>query len=363
MTSKSLAAIGVIGALAAVTLILPPAVGVATAQVNPGAARAATPARNFKAPRTPWGDPDLQGVWSSDDMRNVPLQRPVELGERRFLNDDEYAKRLESEAKFRSENVLAAAGVFRGDFGTRVFRHASLISDPPDGRLPAVSADVRSLAAAGAARRGGLPESWEDRSLYDRCITRGVVGSSLPTLYGNGNQIFQGTGYVAISYEMIHDTRIIPLDRRPHVGKTIKTWMGDARGHWEGDTLVVETSNFMDRRTAVGGVPHSDALVLVERFTRIANDMIDYEVTVDDPKTFGRPWTINFPFTTTPGYQVYEYACHEGNLAIPNILSGARAHERNVKDAVARGLPLRPRSGAILRATRRGASSGERARP
>ena len=313
-----------------------PSAGQGPASSNRGAVRG-----TWELPRTPWGDPDLQGVWSSDDMRNVPLERPREYGTRRFLNDEEYAKRLEAEKQFRGSTLMATVGIFRGDFGTRVFRHTSLIVDPPDGRLPAIVPEAQARTAAETKRRESPPQTWEDRSLYDRCITRGVIGSISPTLYGNGNRITQAPGYVAITYEMVHDTRIIPLDARPAIGRGISQYMGDARGRWEGNTLVVETSNFTDS-TAVGRILHSTELRIVERFTRTADDTIEYEATIADPKTFSRPWTIAFPITTQPGYDIYEYSCHEGNLAIPNILSGARAWERAVEEATRQGLPPPP---------------------
>ena len=177
----------------------------------------------------------------------------------------------------------------------------------------------------------GPADSYTDRSNYDRCITRGLAGSILPVIYNNGTQIFQSPGYVAIVNEMIHETRVVPLDGRGHVASDIKMWLGDSRGHFEGDTLVVETTNFTDR-TGVGvnggGQRHSEALKITERYTRVADDLIDYRMTVDDPQTWTAPWTMQFPLRRDDGYGMFEYACHEGNLAMFNILSGARADER-----------------------------------
>jgi len=183
-----------------------------------------------------------------------------------------------------------------------------------------------------AARAGrGPADSYEDRSNYDRCITRGLMGSILPVIYNNGNQIVQAPGMVVIRNEMIHETRVVPLDGRPHLSPEIRQFLGDSRGHWEGETLVVETTNFTDR-TAIGvnggGAAHSAALVLVERFTRTASDTLTYSATIDDPSTWERPWTLTFPWRLEPTYGMYEYACHEGNYSLFNILSGARADDR-----------------------------------
>ena len=182
--------------------------------------------------------------------------------------------------------------------------------------------------------------AFEDFTLYDRCITRGVLGSTLPVIYGNGMRIIQNAESVAISYEMIHDTRIIPLDRRPHLDESIRQWMGNSRGHWEGDTLVVETRNFTDQ-TSIGGngngTRHSEALTLTERLTRVDPDMIEYIATVNDPVTYTAPFTFRLMITTQPNYETFEYSCHEGNGAVGHSLSGERAFEKEVADAVARG--------------------------
>jgi hypothetical protein len=311
--------------------------------------RSQTPAvRSLKpeAWKTPWGDPDLQGTWSSDDLRGVPMQRPEELAGRSELSDEEFAKRVSANQDSRTRE-LNRVGAFRNDVGTRTFRQTSLIVEPADGRIPPLTPGAQQRAALVAAARRTPPSSWHDRSFYDRCITRGVLGSVLPVIYGNGNQIFQTPGYVTITYEMVHDTRIIPLDARPHVGSHIRQYLGDARGHWEGNTLVVETTNFLGDTTGIGGngggTPTSDSLRLVERFTRVAADTLNYEATIEDPKTFTRPWKLLLPLTTQPGYQVLPYECHEGNLALHNILSAARAEEKATEEALEKGLtPPRP---------------------
>jgi len=321
---------------------------VLTASARPAAAQAKGSADamaakrvdpKWKVPRTPWGHPDLEGIWTTDDMRGVPLSRPAQYGTRTHLTDEEFAERARQRQRAR-EIDDARTGTFRNEEGSRDFSYTSMVIDPPDGRVPA-------LTPAGQARRKATPQgsfgvgpwNWvEDFSLYDRCITRGAVGSFMPAVYGNGARILQTPDAVVISYEMVHDTRVIPLDNRPPLSDNVKLLMGDARGHWEGDTLVVETRNFTDR-TSIGGARHSEKLRLTERFTRVDPDMIDYEIHVDDPDTFVRPWTMRMTITTQPGYQIYEYACHEGNAALRNTLSAERAYEKAVEEARAKGLP------------------------
>jgi hypothetical protein len=290
---------------------------------------------------TAWGHPDLRGTWSSDDVRGIPLQRPEQFGTRAELSDEEFAQR-ESQNAEELGRLAAGGTAFLAERGVRTFRQASLVVDPPDGRVPALTPAAQQLTDTQTARRGARPESPEDRSLYDRCISRGVVGSILPVIYGNGLEIVQSPDSVAIRYEMIHETRIVPLDGRPHVAADVRSYMGDPRGRWEGDTLVVETTNFVGR-TGIGlngnGPPTSTATKLTERFRRVAVDRIDYEVTVEDPETYTAPFKIAFPITPQPDYQVLPYECHEGNRALANILSAARNEERLVAEARARGLP------------------------
>jgi hypothetical protein len=306
----------------------------------------ARPSSSYRVPRTSWGDPDLTGVWPGTPMNGVPLQRDPALGARNVLTDEEFAERA-ARAESQLEQDDAAIDVETVDVsnagavgsptspqphwqerGTPQ-RQASLIVDPPNGRLPPLTdAGRRRQEALKKERAGrGPADSYTDRSLYDRCITRGLVGSMLPAIYNAGNQIVQAPGYVTIMNEMIHDARVIPLDGRPHVARTIRQWFGDSRGRWEGDTLVVETTNFTDQ-TAVGGMQHSAALKTTERLTRTSDTSLVYEVTVDDPETWSRAWTIRLPLARDDNYGMFEYACHEGNRAMSNILSGARAAER-----------------------------------
>jgi hypothetical protein len=291
--------------------------------------------------RTPWGHPDLQGTWSSDDVRGIPLQRSEEHGTRAELTDQEFAERqLGNDAQVA--RLREGGTAFLAERGVRSFRFTSLVVDPPNGRIPPLTPIAQQRNDEQQARRRSRPSSWEDRSLYDRCLTRGVVGSILPVIYGNGLEIHQTPSDVVIRYEMIHETRVIPLDGRPAVGDAIKMYMGDARGRFEGETLVVETSNLIGR-TGIGlngnGPPSTASMRLVERFTRVADDRIDYSVTVTDPETYTAPFTIAFPITPQPDYQVFPYECHEGNRALANILSAARAEDRAIAEARAKGLP------------------------
>jgi hypothetical protein len=336
-----------IGSLAAafgmaVAVMVPLAGQASPSGARPAAKPAAAPARAYTVPKTPWGDPDIQGTWSSDDLRGVPVQRPDEFAGRSELSDEEYAKRVAANTDTRTRE-LNRVGAFRNDVGTRTFRQTSLIVEPADGRFPPITPEAQREVARRAVQRSTAPDSWTDRSLYDRCITRGVFGSVMPVIYGNGNQILQAPGLVSITYEMVHDTRVIPLDGRPHVGTRIQQYLGDARGHFEGRTLVVETTNFRGNTTGVGGngggAPTSDALKVIERFTRVAPDVLNYEAAIDDPRTYTRPFKLLLPLTSQPGYQVLPYDCHEGNLALHNILSAARSEEHAAAEAVRKGLP------------------------
>jgi hypothetical protein len=317
----------------------------ATAQTRQAPAETLAAARRVKGwmpPRTAWGHPDLQGVWTSDDMRSVPLQRPDSFAGRTSLTPDEFARRASGDEGARDRAVNRET-VLRNEWGIRTFGYSSLVVDPADGKIP-------PMTAAALARRGPRDQGTfgsgpfngpEDFTLYDRCITRGIIGSLLPVLYGNGLRIVQTPEYVAISYEMIHDTRIIPIDGRPHIGSKIRQYLGDSRGHWDGNTLVVETTNLGDQ-TSIGlngnGVRHSERMRITERFTRIDPEMIDYEATIDDPGAYARPWTIRLTITTQPDYQLYEYACHEGNGAVKYALSAERAYDKAVAEARAKGL-------------------------
>ena len=328
----------VLGA-AMIPLTALPAVAQAAGSADAGAAKRVNP--NWKAPRTSWGHPDLEGTWTTDDMKGVPMSRQPQYGTRQYLTDQEFAARAKQRGNARVIDD-ARTGTFRNEEGSREFSYTSMVTDPPDGRVPPTTAAARARPRQGGSFGVGPWEKIQDFSLYDRCITRGAIGSFMPAVYGNGARIVQTPNAVVITYEMIHDTRVIPLGPKPPIGSNIQLWMGDARGHWDGDTLVVESANFTDR-TAVGGAPHSTALRLTERFTRIDPQMIDYEITVNDPLTFTRPWTMRLTITSRPDYQIYEYACHEGNHSMRNVLLAERAYEREAAEAKTKGLPPPPR--------------------
>jgi hypothetical protein len=292
-------------------------------------------------PRTPWGDPDLQGIWPSGALIAVPFERPVEFGTRAVLTDREYAERsaaLQQQAEDDAEPISkgTAPSVNPPSHwleGGRPSRQASLIVDPPDGRLPPMTEDGKRRAAAWPSTNPTAPYARaQDFNIYDRCLTRGVLGSSFPNIYNSGMEIHQAPGLVVIRYEMIHEARVVPLESRPRLSPAIRSYMGDARGRWEGQTLVVETTNFNGKTGSYGrngnGNPTSEALKLVERFTRRGAETLEYSVTVEDPRTWTKPWTVAFSLTRDSGYVMYEYACHEGNYAIANILRGFRAAER-----------------------------------
>jgi hypothetical protein len=312
----------------------------ASAQAE-GSAEASAAARldpSWRPPTTAWGHPDLQGIWTTDDMRGIPQQRAPEFGTRQYMTDEEFAARRAQRDGARETQDRGAVGTFRNEEGTRTFGYTSLVIDPPDGRFPPVLPQARERRQPAGTFGVGPFNTMDDFSLYDRCITRGAVGSFGPAVYGNGARIVQTPDAVVISYEMVHDTRVIPLDGRPPLGQGIRQYMGDSRGRFDGNTLVIESGNFTDK-TALGGVRHSTELKLTERFTRIDPQMIDYEIRVEDPLTWEKPWTMRMTITQQPGYEIYEYACHEGNMALRHILSGERAYERMAADAAAKGLP------------------------
>ena len=287
--------------------------------------------------RTGWGDSDLQGVW---DFRTLtPLERPEDLGDKAFLSAEEAAQREQEEfdrnlerwelAARRTEAGANVGGYnnFWMDRGTRVIetRRTSLIIDPPNGRLP-------ELTEAGQERRRNapgsftveFPESYTDLSTYDRCIQGFNAGPPItPAAYNQNVQIFQTPDHLVLLTEMVHTTRIIPLDGFLHLDDRVQQWSGDSRGHWDGDTLVVETKNFLQKRGWRGS---TDTMTLVERFRRVNEDTLEYEYTVTDLDTWTAPWTVNLPMVRSD-LPLFEYACHEGNYAMPNILGGARALE------------------------------------
>jgi len=306
---------------------------------------------SYEPARTPWGDPDLQGTWPGTDMVGVPFERPERFGSRLYLTDEELAERERQAERQEEVDVLdfdltnpPEEIVALGDVGGVTSppphwlergvpsRQSSLIVLPANGRMPAMTsegAERQKMAGGTYMRQTGFAQASE-LGPYDRCISRGVVGSMMPVVYNNGNQIIQAPGYVAFRNEMIHEVRIIPLDGRGALPGDMSSWMGSSRGRWEGNTLVVRTTN-LNGKTGMQGngmmLLPSDELVLEERFTPVSRDVLQYEVTIEDPKTWTAPFTVSFPLKREAGYRMFEYACHEGNHAMRNVLSGSRADE------------------------------------
>ncbi len=300
-------------------------------------------------PRTPWGDPDLQGTWTSEAELSVPFERPREYGTRQLLTDAEFAQRqAQTQRQLDSDSsefdLTTADTTNAGAVGSatsppphwlergKVSRRTSLVIDPPDGRVPPTTPESRArlqrpqgtFAANGAFNTGAIFSGPEDLSLWERCISRGVPGAIFPTVYNANTRIVQGPGFVAITYEMIHDTRIVPLDGREHLGGGIRSYFGDSRGRWDGDTLVIDVTNFSSKTNYRGA---RETIHLVERFKR-TGEGLRYEVTVDDPQTWTRPWTAALDLAPQTGEALFEYACHEGNNSMRNILSASRAAEK-----------------------------------
>jgi hypothetical protein len=324
-------------------VILPATSPVFAAMAQARTSSQAPAKKTWTPPKTPHGDPDLQGTWTT--TTTAPLERSPQFGERRFLTDEEVAareKQLERQVEADTQETVSSDARANtgppdhwGDRATRVSRQTSLVVEPPDGRVP--------VTAAAEAKRdydlAHVTDAFEHMSPWDRCITRGMPGGMLPGGYGNVYQIVQARGYVMILMEMIHEARVIRLDGGPR--PNIRQWNGDSRGRWEGNTLVVETTNYNNKgwiatNAASGrikGIPISEALRVVERFTRVDADTIQYEITIEDPNVYTRPWKVSFPMSKEPNAQMFEYACHEGNYAMTNILSGARAVEKAAEEA------------------------------
>jgi hypothetical protein len=299
-------------------------------------------AKTWVPPSTPDGQPDIQGTWTNATI--TPFERPAELANKPVLTPQEAAELEKHAAENRVDRPPKPGDVGNYnqvwfDSGTKVVstRQTSLVVDPPDGRVPVTPA-AEAQRDFNTAHNG---DSYEYMSVWDRCITRGVPAGMFPAGYNNAYQIVQTPGYVVILYEMIHEARIIPLDGRPHISAGIRLWNGDSRAHWEGKTLVVDTTNYNNKGSIgtsaatarIKGIPQSEALHVVERFTRTSADTISYEVTIDDPPMYSRPWKAAFPLTRDEKYRIYEYACHEGNHAVENVLSGGRALDKAAEKA------------------------------
>ena len=313
-------------------------------------------AGDWIAPRTPDGQPDIQGVWTNSTM--TPLERPADMEDKPFYSEAE-ASELDAAARERRARASEPGGTRLqrlppgsrfGGYNAAIWsaarsiaptRRTSMVVDPPDGRVP--------LRPAAEERRNYLvanrSDTYDNMSVYTRCITRGIPGALIPNFYNAGNLILQTPDFVVILTEMIGEARFIPLDGRPRINPSIGLWMGDSRGRWEGETLVVETTNFTEKgwitpnqnAGRMHGVPLTRDLRVVERFTRVSEDILDWRVTVEDPQIYTAPWTLELPLTRDPAYNLYEYACHEGNYSVPNILRGARVKEREAAAAETAG--------------------------
>jgi hypothetical protein len=284
-------------------------------------------------PMTPWGEPDLRGIWPLNHLISTPFQRPEQFGERRLLTDEEFAA-AQKRAEDRNVRFLSGA-IPQADAG-QATRQTSLLIDPPNGRFPALTPRGQELyeQMRGSYKPGQTVfDSPEDFDSWDRCITRGLPVSMLPRNYNNGIRIMQFPSYVVVLLEMAHEARIIPTDPRPPIDGAIRQYLGESRGRWDGNTLVVETTNFNGKTAMTNlGVPGSPALTpstpnlrFTERFTRTADDTIDYHMTVEDPEILATgQWSAAFPMKLDNDYTMYEYACHEGNTAIRNYIETSR---------------------------------------
>ena len=299
------------------------------------------PRGTYKPARTPWGDPDIAGAYNNSDENGIPFERPDTFAGRK-ASDITPAELAQLTKQRQDQTIQSTPGLSEFPGATSPMHwfenyyaansRAWMVTDDTDGKVPPQTDEARKRATErNAARKGrGPADSWEDRSLYDRCITRGVPGSMMPAIYGNSYQIQQSPGYVTITYEMIHDTRVIPLDGRPHLPSSMRQYLGDARGRWEANTLVIETTNFNDKVPYRGSSEH---LRLIERFTPLGPDTLEWSATFDDPHTWAKPWTFVMNLTHDESQPPFEYACHEGNYGLRNILTAARAEERDREKA------------------------------
>jgi hypothetical protein len=307
---------------------------------------------NWEVPRLSWGDPDLQGDFTSRDMSGVPMSRQPQYGTQQSLTIEQFQERAANTGRpnairggdeFEGNARLQLSAFDSGETGTRSFGYTSYVIDPEDGRMPALTEEAQQRQRGPGGQANGPFYTMEDFGYYDRCITRGIIGSITPSLYGDAMRIVQSPTEVAISYEMLHDTRIIPLDGRPQIDPGVVQYMGSSVGHWDGDTLVVETTNLTEE-VGLGRYSISQDAVITERFTRIDPDMINYLLTVDDPRTYERPWTMRMTLTTQPDYQVLEYSCHEGNFFVENALRAEMLYQESVREALANGDPIPERT-------------------
>jgi hypothetical protein len=338
MSHRFLASMGVLATAIAILSLAP-------LGLNGQAAKATTKtssAPRTSPPRTSWGKPDLRGIW--DYATITPLERPAELAGKEVFSEGEAAEYEKQTLERRNPDrrdggaeadVGRAYNQFWWDYGTKVIgtKRTSLVVDPPDGRIPPLTPEGKKRADARAAILRGPAAGPEDRNLWERCILGGNAGPPMtPSAYNNNVQLYQTPQNVVIFNEMINDARIVPLDGRPHVPPAIRQWRGDSRGRWEGNTLVVDTTNFRDETNFRGATAN---LHVIERFTRVDADTLLYEFTVNDPATWSKPWSAAIPMKKAEG-PIFEYACHEGNYGMFNILSGARTQEKAAEEATKR---------------------------
>jgi hypothetical protein len=301
-------------------------------------------AAEWTSPRTAWGDPDLQGMWPTTKLNGTPLQRPEAFGERRFLTDEEFAERAQRLASLnaRYDDEIKNNKMGNGHWAEmgQPNRLASLISEPANGRLPALTAEGERKSATMTSTWSNITfDEVADFNPLDRCITRGLPASMFPFMYNGGIEIMQAPGYVVIRLELIHETRIVPVDGRPPLAGEIRQWLGASRGRWEGDTLVIETGSFNGESpmTIVGPggkpVPTSERLRIAERLTRVDADTLDYEIAVEDPVMLSAPWKAAFPLDLDPSYRFFEYACHEDNSAVRNYIQMSRSERDRPRTA------------------------------
>jgi hypothetical protein len=360
MTHRSVAILGIpamVIAFGSLSLLMSRAPQTAHKAATPPAAPSAAPAAKPSGFRTPWGDPDLQGVWN--DATSTPLQRPTGVASKDVLSEgeaeefqDELASHLSRDRRDGGSEVDVNRAYNEHWMDHRRLQvtadhRTSLIVDPEDGRIPApvpISPERQKQrdgrAAALARFNAGMPNTYLEVELLIRCVVRTDMPPYMPTIYNNDFQIVQSPGYVVIAPEMIHSTRIIPLDGRPHIGKNLHEWLGDSRGHWEGNTLVIETTNFRPD-TDIFQAADAATFRLTERFTRMNARSMNYEYTVEDPHTWTRPWTVRIPWNRIdPDEEMYEYACHEDNYDMSHFLGGAR--EREKRGEVVQPIPHLP---------------------
>lgn len=348
--AHALAALGLVagltitGTAAAQTLV--PAEQTAAAFADPA----------WKVDQFSWGDPNLEGTFTSRDMSGIQMERAQQHGTSETLSAEEFARRASGGAgglagmrggeEYEGATRLQLSALDSGETGTRTFGYTSYVISPADGRIPAMTDAGRERQRGRAGGQANGPfYSMQDFSYYDRCITRGITGSILPSLYGDAMRIVQSPDSVAISYEMLHDTRIIPLDRSDLPDAEVRQYMGASIGHFEGDTLVIETRNLTDELTVGRGIPSPEA-VITERIRRIDPEMINYEVTINDPGSFEAPWTFRLTLTTQPDYEILEYSCHEGNFFVANALRAEKRYQESVAEALAAGRPVPERPSA-----------------